>query len=136
MITRSNQATIIQFMKRTPERVESGDFPRSWTEEMIEYCHHYIIYRETGEKAGCLTPEERKEHRRLSRKKYFERVYKHFNVASHGPYGSPVRCIETGEIFDSAAKASRSMELNDDAVGNSIHRGQRCGGYHWEYVGA
>lgn len=227
MITRSNQATIVQFMKRTPERVESGDFPRSWTEEMIEYCYHIIVWRtmhkeevarieqekenelkakeQRKEKAKALatvvnwikehteeaqnrthpedwteemvsfftqlmedeeeylTPEERKLHKRLSDKRYYEahkeeinqknkenrernkdyykayyklkhkRVYKHFSV-TRGCAGVPVRCIETGEIFDSAKEASMSMGLNDNAVGNSIHKGYRAGGYHWEYL--
>lgn len=103
MITRSNQATIVQFMKRTPERVESGDFPRTWTDEMIEYCYHIIAFR-------C-----NKEHRQGRR--------------------SPVRCIETGEIFNAAAEASRSMGLNTNTVCNSMRKGCRAGGYYWEYVG-
>lgn len=101
MITRSNQATIVQFMKRTPDRVESGDFPRTWTEEMIEHCHYLIVRRKKWSRIG---------------------------------HKAPVRCIETGEIFDSAAKASRSMGFSGNAVNHSIHRGHRAGGYHWEYV--
>jgi hypothetical protein len=102
MITRSNQATIVQFMKRTPERVESGDFPRTWTDEMIEYCYHIIAFR-------C-------------------------NKESRQGTPSPVRCIETGEIFYTAAEASRSMRFSNNAVNHAIHRGHRSGGYNWEYV--
>ena len=228
MITRSNQATIVQFMKRTPERVESGDFPRTWTDEMIEYCYHIIVWRtmnkdrlakirqekenelkvieQRKEKAKALatvanwisghideaqkgthpedwteemvsyftqlmedkeeylTPEERKLHKRLACKRYYEahkeeinrknkenreknkdyykaydklrkkRNYNYFNIDSHGPYGLPVRCIETGEIFDNGAEASRSMGLHANAVNHSIHRGYRAGGYYWEYI--
>ena len=105
MITRSNQATIIQFMKRTPERVVSGDFPRSWTDEMIEYCCHIIVWRKNG---GVMSV-------RVGHK-------------------APVRCIETGEIFDSEAEASRSMGFSSNAVNHAIHRGHRSGGYNWEYV--
>lgn len=227
MITRSNQATIVQFMKRTPERVESGDFPRSWTDEMIEYCYHIIVWRTmhkdklakirqekenelkareqrkekakllatvvnwikehteeaqkgthpedwteemvsfftqlTEDEKEYLTPEERKLHQRLSNKRYYEthkeeinrrnkeyrernkdyckaydklkhkRVYQPFNI-TRGCAGITVRCVETGEIFDSAAEASRSMGLDDNAVARSIHEGYRSGGYYWEYV--
>ena len=102
MITRSNQATIVQFMKRTPERVESGDFPRTWTDEMIEYCYHIIAFR-------C-------------------------NKESRQGRPSPVRCIETGEIFENSVEASRSVGLNIRAVTNAIHRNCSAGGYYWEYV--
>jgi len=101
MITRSNQATIVQFMKRTPERVESGDFPRTWTDEMIEYCYHIIAFRYNEESRKGI---------------------------------KPVRCIETGKIFDSAIEASRSIGLCWNAVYMSIHRGNCSGGYHWKYV--
>lgn len=198
MITRSNQATIVQFMKRTPERVESGDFPRTWTDEMIEHCYHIIVWRtmhkdklakirqekenelkaieQRKEKAKALatvanwisghieeaqkgthpedwteemvsyftqlmedteeylTPEERKVHKRMADKRYDKRNYNYFNIDSHGPYGLPVRCIETGEIFDNGAEASRSMGLHANAVNHSIHRGYRAGGYYWEYI--
>lgn len=88
-------------MKRTPERVESGDFPRSWTEEMIEYCHHIIAFRCNEESRKGI---------------------------------KPVRCIETGEIFGTAAEAARSMGLCSTAVCKSIRAGERSGGYHWEYI--
>lgn len=45
-----------------------------------------------------------------------------------------VRCIETGEIFDNSAEASRSVGLNIRAVSTAIHRNIRAGGYHWEYL--
>lgn len=215
MITRSNQATIVQFMKRTPERVVSGDFPSTWTDEMIEYCYHIIVWRTMHkdklakirqekenepkamgqrkekvkvlvtvanwirkhtekmvpyltqpmeDKEECLTTEGHRLHNRLVSKRYYEahkeeviqrvkenheknkdyykeyeklrtkRNYKPFRVNSHGPYGTPVRCIETGEIFDNSAEASRSMGFHPNAVNVSMHRGRRCGGYHWEYV--
>lgn len=47
-----------------------------------------------------------------------------------------VRCIETGEIFESSAEASRSVGLNIRAVSNAMHRNITAGGYHWEYVEA
>lgn len=203
MITRSNQATIIQFMKRTPERVVSGDFPSTWTDEMIEYCCHIIAQRTMNKEVAKIRQDELKaiqrkekvkllvtvanwirkhaekvpyltqsmehklttEERKLHNRRYYEankerinqrnkeyrernkdyckaydkarrkRNYNYFNIASHGPHGLPVRCIETGEIFDNGAEASRSMGLHANAVNHSIHRGYRAGGYYWEYLG-
>lgn len=189
MVTRSNQATIVQFMKRTPERVESGDFPRTWTDEMIEYCYHIIVWRtmnkdrlakirqekenelkaieQRKEKAKALATvanwikehideaqkgthpedwteemvsyftqfmEDKEEYLTPEERKLRKRNYNYFNIDSHGPYGLPVRCIETGEIFDNGAEASRSMGLHANAVNHSIHRGYRAGGYYWEYI--
>ena len=61
-----------------------------------------------------------------------------------GPYGNKsssknyhakqVRCIETGEVFDCAADASRFLGIAIPCVANSIRKGYRCAGYHWEYV--
>ena len=48
----------------------------------------------------------------------------------------PVRCIETGEVFESAAAASRATPKTSQSKICMVCRGQRniCGGYHWEYV--
>ena len=45
-----------------------------------------------------------------------------------------VRCVETGEIYLSATKASKSLGKSNEAVSHSIRYGTLCGGYHWEYV--
>lgn len=44
-----------------------------------------------------------------------------------------VMCIETGETFESAAKASRFLGLWDGAVSKSIRRNIKAGGFHWKY---
>ncbi len=44
----------------------------------------------------------------------------------------PVRCIETGEIFNSIANADKWIDGGN--VCASAKRGLRAGGYHWEYV--
>lgn len=45
-----------------------------------------------------------------------------------------VRCIETGQIFDTATEASYFVGCYKLAVKNAIYRKGRCGGYHWEYI--
>lgn len=46
-----------------------------------------------------------------------------------------VRCIDTEEIFDSAASAAKSVNVTQSAI-SSVCRGERThsGGYRWEYI--
>lgn len=47
-----------------------------------------------------------------------------------------VRCIETGEIFESGAKAVKALSLTSRGkVGEACHNHQKtCGGYHWQWA--
>lgn len=45
----------------------------------------------------------------------------------------PVICIETGERFESAAAAGRSVKADRNGISNSIAKGGRCHGFHWKY---
>ena len=59
-------------------------------------------------------------------------------------YGIPpkkVKCIETGEIFESARAASRWLEFareisycNMDLIKRACRKKGTCFGYHWEFV--
>ena len=49
-------------------------------------------------------------------------------------FAKPVRCIETGQVFGCARDASRWLGLNNQSISESIRRGYRCGGYHWELI--
>lgn len=53
-----------------------------------------------------------------------------------GTKGKPVICIETGELYDSAAEASRRLGLTTSAVALSIRRQTKAGGYNWAYLEA
>lgn len=46
----------------------------------------------------------------------------------------PVRCIETGQEFESSMAASSFLGKCDAAVGGSIRSKCRCGELHWEYI--
>jgi RNA polymerase sigma factor (sigma-70 family) len=48
----------------------------------------------------------------------------------------PVRSIETGRVYPSAAAASREQGLQRDAVAHALKAGHRAGGQHWEIVPA
>lgn len=45
-----------------------------------------------------------------------------------------IRCIETGEIFESVCSAAESIGVCRTAVSNQLkNRSKTCGGYHFEY---
>lgn len=59
-------------------------------------------------------------------------------VLGHKPQNmKPVRCVETGEIFESAqaaAKGNRSMGTRINMVCNHYYGRKTCNGLHWEYL--
>lgn len=48
---------------------------------------------------------------------------------------TPVICVETGEIFESQAEASRIKKISQGNIGSCL-KGKRnvAGGYHWQYL--
>ena len=57
---------------------------------------------------------------------------------SHGAVKvKPVKCVETGEVFDSAAKAHEKYGISARHIG-AVARGDAhkhtAGGYHWEFL--
>lgn len=56
------------------------------------------------------------------------------NSGVHKRMSKPVRCIETGEIFESGAAASRSLGKRITAISVALWTGKRCGGFSWERV--
>lgn len=53
---------------------------------------------------------------------------------SNNPRSKKVRCIETGQVFDSAGIASKAIGKERSAVRRAIKDGHKAGGYRWEYV--
>lgn len=46
----------------------------------------------------------------------------------------PVRCVDTGEEFESAAEAARMYHVNPGNLSNHLNGGlSKCGGYTFEY---
>ena len=56
------------------------------------------------------------------------------NVRGNQYTAKPVRCVETGQEFNSAKKASIFIGLADDAVSKAIGRGTRAGGHYWKHI--
>jgi hypothetical protein len=50
-------------------------------------------------------------------------------------YVQPVRCVETGQKFPSAAAAARHVGRAGSNILDAIRRGGTCGGLHWEPAG-
>lgn len=48
---------------------------------------------------------------------------------------TPVRCIETGEIFETQVEAAKAYRTSQGAIGNSARKNRsRAGGCTWEFV--
>lgn len=45
-----------------------------------------------------------------------------------------VECVETGQVYNSMHEASRAIGRSDNAVRQSISRGNKTGGYHFRKV--
>lgn len=46
-----------------------------------------------------------------------------------------VRCVETGEVFNSQISAAKAYNTSQGAIGNSARKNRpKAGGYHWEFV--
>lgn len=46
----------------------------------------------------------------------------------------PVKCLETGKIYDSAKNAEIELKIGHHIGECCKNPNKRCGGYHWEYV--
>lgn len=45
-----------------------------------------------------------------------------------------VKCVETGEIFESMAAAGKKVNKSRVSISGAIRRNGTCGGYHWEVI--
>lgn len=45
-----------------------------------------------------------------------------------------VRCVETGEIFESIRSAAKAVGKNSATLSEARKYGKTCAGFHWEYV--
>lgn len=56
------------------------------------------------------------------------------NDLNHQSGKKPCRCIETGEVFDSLRSAASFYGCFVSNISESINKGWRCRGYHFELV--
>lgn len=83
-----------------------------------------------------VTRLENERHKHLTYKASDEtrrRISKALSGAGN-PKSKRVRCIETGEIWQSSNEASKELGLSRNSVANAINRGGKAKGMHWEYV--
>lgn len=60
---------------------------------------------------------------------------KHGNKGRNQPSARKVRCVETGNQFNSLSAAARAVSLREGTViRRAIERDGTAGGYHWEYA--
>lgn len=58
-----------------------------------------------------------------------------YEKLNHKINGKPVRCIELGSAYSSAAEASRQMGINASGISNAASgRTKTSGGYKWEWA--
>lgn len=84
-----------------------------------------------------LSDEEREARRkRAKERKYSEDTISALRKAAIGNTyrRTPIRCVETGEVFESQYAASQAMGFVKGAIASALHQGCKCGGYHWEKV--
>lgn len=47
---------------------------------------------------------------------------------------TPVKCVETGEVFGSQVEAAKTYHTSQGAIGKSARKNRpRAGGFHWEF---
>ena len=46
----------------------------------------------------------------------------------------PVRCVETGVVYPGVRQAAHGIGVDGANISKAIRTGNRCHGYHWEYV--
>lgn len=63
-------------------------------------------------------------------------LIRQFRLSENNPKNKAVRCIETGQIYYSAAEAARQNNIKNRARISECARGVRKSykGYHWEYI--
>lgn len=69
----------------------------------------------------------------------YDEGFERYKVFDNGRvWNKRVRCLETGEVFNSAAEATRQHKIqNPNAVSNAANPKRllkKAGGVHWEYL--
>lgn len=122
---------------------EGGEGVKGWhpTDEQKERLRLSHIGKGTGVdnpmfgKTGELNPFYGKKHTQEVRKKMSERAKQRNVTYGRNPRARRVRCLNTGEIFDSVKEAAERYGLSRTGVNNCC-TGYRnsCNGFRWEYV--
>jgi hypothetical protein len=64
-----------------------------------------------------------------------ENIQHSYNIGlRNGPKAKKVKCIETGNIYESMQEASRQTGVLEAGISQSIRKGYSCYGMHWELL--
>ena len=141
--------------KHTPEHCEKirlSHIGKEWKPSTYEKCCRKIRCVETGEIFSSI--KEAAEHYGLNspnisavlsgKKKSvggFCWEYVDGQPPQHRPekmrqkVSKPVRCVETGIVYESVSKAAEIFGVSDSAIGHAVTgRREKSCGYHWEFV--
>lgn len=59
----------------------------------------------------------------------------HLKLTNYYKRFNKCKCVETGQIYNSFAEASRKCNINADKISNCCNKKQKtAGGLHWEFV--
>ena len=64
-----------------------------------------------------------------------ENAWHRANIIGKFSAKTPVRCVETNEVFETTSEASRKKNVNRGNICRAMKRGITAGGYHWERIG-
>ena len=74
-------------------------------------------------------------HHSAKTKTLFSIQRKGVRIGNKNPNAKKVKCLETGEIFDTLNDACKKLNVNITSLSSCLKgRLNRAGGYHWEYA--
>ena len=149
------QILIVLFDSRNPEKgynisaggdgMQSEDSKRLWKNE--EYRRHisdankqlwadeeYHQARSNLYKEQWKDPAKRARRSEQAKKRWANEEFRQrASAAVLAVCASPVKCVETGEVFSSIVEACKKYNIKHHAnINKSIRTGVRCNGYHWK----
>ena len=57
-----------------------------------------------------------------------------YDARKKGRNGRPVRCVETGKVYETMSAAAREYDVSRNAIYLAIKLNGRSNGVHWEYA--
>ncbi len=120
--------------------IKTGENHPNYGRHLSEETRSKISKSKTGKKIGPHSEETKKkisEGNKGKSKPHTEeqkRLLSIKHTGSGNPNAKQVKCIETGEIFETAKEASLSIGKSISAVKVAIHTNTRAGGFHWCYI--
>lgn len=113
-----------QHSEETKKKISVSNKGKVFSEEhktKIKQNHHHI------------KTFEGKHHSEESKRKISENHFRYYGAMN--PASKKVRCVETGEIFDTIKEAAEKKHANKNHISSCCcGKRKRSGGFHWEYV--